>query len=86
MATRKKPTQTAETGQPPVIAITPPEPAPPPPPPTRLEIRRVANGYITVSGDDFSARNGDRLVARTSAELANIVSNWATPPAATKKR
>lgn len=87
MPTRKKSPQTE--ARPPApgaaddvkITITPP----PPPPPrvsASLSISRVANGFVaTLNFNDMLIRNDERerRVARTPAELGQIVAEWAAP-------
>lgn len=75
MATKKQPAQTAAPPQ------LPPET---PKVSSRMEIVRVANGFIVAQGYDFPGPDKVRQVARTPHELGLIVADWSAPTA--KKR
>jgi hypothetical protein len=87
MATRKKSPQTAApaplsaAADALTITSTPPAPPAPPPPSHFLGITRVANGFVAevYQSFDFGRDDREKRVARTPAELGQIVAEWAAP-------
>jgi len=83
MAAKKRPAQTTAPLPPPPLALplVAPEVVS-----NNLSILRVENGFLldVNLGDAFNVRDRRRMVAKDAAELARIVTTWATPPA--KKR
>lgn len=86
MATRKKPLLAGVAPPSPAadaLQIRPAPPAPPPPPPPShfVGITRVANGFVAevYQAQQFGRDDREKRVARTPAELGQIVAEWAAP-------
>lgn len=87
MPTRKKSPQTEAPAQLSAaadalkITINPPAPPPPPPPSHFVGIARVANGFVAevYQAQQFGRDDREKRVARTPAELGQIVAEWAVP-------